>query len=544
MNKQKNDNNFKKYFLQFLIITLNKIFFTFILFLFFLEINAQQSHYISSLQTETDILKYHLKIKLNFNQRNIECLIKIMAIKSAFNKDTIELNFYDNLFIEQVLSENLNLNYKRKDNKVFIDVSSIPNDTILIEIKYNGRPMRMGLEGFVFVEMKEQRIVQTINQPNYASTWFPCDDDPSDKAEFEIEIENDSSFISVSNGKLIKEDLVADKKIYHYKSHYPIATQLIGLYSSNYKVIKDNFISISGNQMELNYFIFNKDYEKAIIDLSDTKQILLTFENLFGEYPFIRDKFSVNEIIYGRGAIENQTIVGIGKDLFSGKNFHKDVFIHEIAHSWWGNAVGISSWKDIWLSEGFATYSEALFFEYHHGKDALNSYLNKFLFEDLSGNLYDPENIFGDNVYYKGAWVLHMIRNLISDTVFFNFLRQFYFQFRYKTISTKEFKEYLETFSGIDFTNFFNNWIYQDNGIIDCSYYLNQSNNTLTIKQNDFVFQFPLEIKIIYGNSSYKILDTFIDSKEIIIDLSSKEYIKEIILDPDIKLLARFNQSN
>jgi aminopeptidase N len=170
--------------------------------------------------------------------------------------------------------------------------------------------------------------------------------------------------------------------------------------------------------------------------------------------------------------------------------------------------------------------------------------MSKFIPEQLSGRLYNPENLFGDIIYYKGAWVLHMIRNTLSDIIFFDFLKNFYNHFRYKTISTEEFKEYLKTYSGIDFTIFFNQWVYQDNGIIDCSYNYSKSEKTITVKQNDFVFEFQLEIKIVYDNSSSEILNTFIDREEVIIKLSSKENINEIILDPEMKLLARFNQSN
>lgn len=506
--------------------------------------NAQQLENISLLQSNTDILKYHLKVKINFDQRNIECSNSITAVKSLFNKDTLELDFYDNLFVESVRSNDFNLNYKRQNKKIFIDISTVKNDTVNVEIKYYGKPKKFGLEGFVFAELKDQKIVQTINQPNYAPSWFPCDDDPADKAEFEIEIENDSDFVSVSNGKLIHFSSLGKRNKYHYKSFYPIATNLIGFYSSQYKVIKDTYSSISGNELDLFYFVFPKDYDKALKDLSETKQMLQTFENLWGEYPFLKEKYSVSEIIYGRGAIENQTFVGIGKDLFSGKNLHRDVFIHEMAHSWWGNAVGVSSWKDNWLSEGLATYSEAMYFEYHFGKSALNSYMTKFLSENLSGKLHNPDNLFSPHVYYKGAWVFHMIRNIISDSVFFGFLRNYYKHFKYSTASTEDFKKMLESYSGVEFSNFFNQWVYQDYGIIDCSFSYKQKERFLTIKQNDFVFEFPLEVKIIYDNLSFELVSVLMDKKEIVIELTSKENIKEIILDPDLKLLARFKNGN
>lgn len=523
---------------------MSRLIYCLIIFLFSNFLAYQYYENISCLQSGIDVLKYHLKIDLNFDKKNIRCSNEITLIKSPLSKDTLTLDFYNNLVIENILANEIKLKYKREERKIFIDISSQMNDTLTLRIDYYGKPKSFGLEGLVFASINDQKIVQTINQPNYAPSWFPCNDDPSDKALLEIEITNDSEFISVANGLLLNKFENNNRTTFHYKTIYPIATNLIGFYSSNYSIINEDYTTINGNKLSIEYFIFPKDSIKAIYDLSDMKNYINTFENIFGEYPFVEEKFCISEILYGRGAIENQTLVGIGKELFSGKQFHKNVFIHELAHSWWGNAVGISNWKDIWLSEGFASYSEALFFEYQYGKSALKSYMSKFIPEQLSGRLYNPENLFGDIIYYKGAWVLHMIRNTLSDIIFFDFLKNFYNHFRYKTISTEEFKEYLKTYSGIDFTIFFNQWVYQDNGIIDCSYVYNKSEKTITVKQNDFVFEFQLEIKIVYDNSSSEILNTFIDREEVIIKLSSKENINEIILDPEMKLLARFNQSN
>lgn len=505
---------------------------------------AQYSHTVSSLQSSTDILKYHLKVDIDFTQRKINCENEITAIKSSYNKDTLELDFFNNFEIEKIFADNFELSYKRKDKKIFIDISKLDEDTIRVKIKYYGKPRSFGFEGFVFAEMNNQRIVQTVNQPNFAPSWLPCDDDPADKALLEIEITNEVEFISVSNGILINKLVDNGKATYHYKTIYPVATNIMGFYSSAYSVIKEDYTTINGNKLNIEFFVFPKDSVKAVNDFSDIRNYINTFEKIFGEYPFVEEKYSVSEILYGRGAIENQTIVGVGKDLFSGKKLHKDVFIHELAHSWWGNAVGIVSWKDIWLSEGFATYSEALYFEYNFGKPALNAYLGQYHIKEFSGRLYNPDNLFGKTVYQKGAWVIHMIRNIISDSVFFNFLKEYFSKYKYGVVSTIEFKDFLEDYSKKDFSKFFDDWIYNDNGNIDCSYNIIEDGSKIKITQNGHVFNFPLEIKLIYENSSSEILLIEIVSKETVIDFSHKRKVKEILLDPEKKLLARFEKVN
>lgn len=503
---------------------------------------AHYAYTVSNLQASTDILKYHLKVDIDFNQRKINCENEITAIKSIYNKDTLELDFLSNLEIKKVFTDNLELNYRREEKKIFIDVSAIDNDTLKVKIKYNGKPKSFGFEGFVFAEMNNQRIVQTISQPNFAPSWFPCDDDPEDKALLEIEITNDAEFISVSNGKLINKSENNGRVTFHYKTFYPVSTNLIGFYSSEYSVINEDYTTINGNQLKIEYYVFPKDSAKALEDLSDTKNYINTFEKIFGEYPFIEEKYSVSEILFGRGAIENQTIVGIGKDLFSGKKFHKEVFIHELAHSWWGNAVGIASWKDIWLSEGFSTYSEALYFEYNYGKSALTSYLVQYNIDELSGRLYNPDNLFSKTVYQKGAWVLHMIRNIISDSIFFDFLKEYFSKYKYRIVSTIEFKIFLENYSKKDFTKFFDDWIYNDNGIINCYYILNERDRKIKIIQNDYVFNFPLELKIIYEDSSSESLLTQVTSKETSVNFLNTKKVKSILFDPENKLLAKFQE--
>lgn len=512
--------------------------------LIFCLIFTNNQSILSAQKEQFDIIKYHLKIDINFNERNITASNKITAVKYTSSFNIFELDFYNNLSIDEIKSGNLNLDYRRNGNKLFIDISSLNSDTMEVIISYQGKPKNRGFDGFVFAETKKQKIVQTINQPNLAPSWFPCNDDPSDKAELEIEIINDDEFITVSNGKLIDVQSLNKKKKYHYKTHYPIATNLIGFYSSNYQEINEEYISVNGKKMNLYYYVFPDDIEKAKVDLQNTKEILKTFEKLFGEYPFIEEKFSISEILLMRGAIENQTLIGISKDLFSGKNFHKDVFIHEVAHSWWGNAVGISGWKDVWLSEAFAKYSEALFYEYNFGKPALHSRLNKFLSENFSGRVYNPENLFSKSVYYKGALVLNMIRNILTDSLFFNFIKNYYHEFKYKSVSTEEFKNYLEKYSGKDFTKFFDDWIYNDRGIINCEYSIDEELGELKLNQKNYVFNFNLDIKVVYEDDSFDITSTYIDNKENLIKLNPKKNIKEIILDPDMRLLAKFEQAN
>lgn len=501
--------------------------------------------YVSKSQKNIDILHYHLRIDLDSEQKNINGEMKITAFKLNPEQKELELHFYGNMKIQRIDSETGQLNFQHYKNLISIDISDIKKDTIELTITYTGSPKRSGFNGLVFGEINRVPLIYNISEPNYAPSWFPCDDDPEDKALIDIEITNDSSFVSVSNGRLAGIYNADNKRTYHWKSNYPISTYLIAIYSSKYISFTETYKSISGKELPLEFYVLPNHLNEAKKDFAEHKDMLKAFENLFGEYPFVEDKYGVAEFLWNFGAMENQTITGIGYNFISGRNFARDILAHELAHHWWGNAVGPKSWKDIWLNEGFASYSEALFLEYKFGKTSLQAAMRSKFSENFRGALYSPANLFSETVYDKGAWVLHMLRNEIGDTNFFSILRRYYERFRYSNASVEDFKSVCESVSKVSLDNFFDDWIYSDKGIIECEYSFNNDAelksvtiNQISEKFNDF--HFNLDIKINYFDGTSEVKTLRIEKVKNIFELNTSKKVKEIIPDPDGKLLAIF----
>jgi aminopeptidase N len=504
-----------------------------------------KADYISKAQKNIDILKYHLKLDLNIEQKNIDGEVRITAHKLFSEQNVLELNFYGNMKVKKVDSDFGEMKFHHIKNILSIDITEIPKDTIELSIFYTGTPKRSGFDGFVFGEINNIPLIYNLSEPTYAPSWFPCDDDPEDKALLEFEITNDSSFVSVSNGRLIGVSNIGSKRTYHWKSNYPISTYLIAVYSSRYTSIKDSYQTISGKILPLEFYVLPNHVEAAKKDFAEHKDMLEAFENLFGEYAFVEDKYGVAEFLWNFGAMENQTITGIGYNFISGKNFARDILAHELAHHWWGNAVGPKTWKDIWLNEGFASYSEALYLEYKFGKSSLQSTMNSKFSENFRGSLYNPTNLFSETVYDKGAWVLHMLRNEIGDSNFFGVLKNYFEKFKYGNASTEDFKGVCESVSSTELDKFFDDWIYNDKGIIKCEYNFINGNekNLFTIKQigdlfNDF--HFNLDVEIVYADGSKEIKTFRIEKNFSSFELHPSKKIKEIIPDPEGKLLALF----
>ena len=392
-----------------------------------------------------------------------------------------------------------------------------------------------------------------MNEPVYASTWFPCNDVPSDKALVDIKISNDSSDVSVSNGILVSVNKNGARKIYHWKTVYPIATYLVAFYSAAYHSFNDEYISSSKIKMPITYYVMPENLESAKSDFHIHAQAIGIYSKLFGEYPFIKEKYGIAEFLWNKGALENQTITGLGSQFISGQGFYKDLLLHELAHSWWGNAVTISDWKDIWLNEGFATYSVALYYEALSDKRALFSTMRGSSGDFEKGTLYNPsDEVFGKLIYDKGAWVLHMLRKEIGDDLFFKIIKKYYADYKYKNTTTKEFETVCESVSKKNLEYFFNQWVFKGTGIINAEVKTSVSKldkGKYSVKvdiiqtQNGYpVYNFPLDINFTSENKENSVKTIYINKKssqfELILDFNPANFEP----DPDGWLLAKFSK--
>jgi aminopeptidase N len=506
--------------------------------------------YISENQYETDILFYDINIDLNTEQKAISGEVSLTGIFKNRSIKQIDLNFYDNFNISEILLNGKPASYSQLDTRLSITSNLNREDTFNIKIVYDGKPVRAGLSAFVFGKRNGKSVVYTINEPTFASTWFPCNDLPSDKAIARISVTNSPDKMSLSNGILVSEKEINGRKTYTWETRYPISTYLIAIYSAEYVNFSENYLSLDGrDSMNIEYYAFPDHVKQAKKDFEDHPTILKVFSELFGEYPFIKEKYGIAEFLWQLGAMENQTITGIGSNFISGNKYFNDILVHEAAHSWWGNSVGPKTWKDIWLNEGFATYSEALYAEKLYGEDALISTMMSKYDENFTGRLYDPgSDLFSSTVYSKGAWVLHMLRWETGDSLFFNILRKYYDSYKYNTASTKDFQQVVETLTAKDFSWFFNQWVLEGEDQIKLEYnwdYDRKRNkiviNLRQVQDKYQVYRFSLPVKVItYEGSEIKVFN--IDKRETKLEIPIDTEPQKVLIDPDNRLLADYKE--
>ena len=513
-------------------------------------------NYISDNQYKIDILHYYLNLDLYPSKRLLKGDATIKGVLKNKDLNEIDLNFYDNMNISKILLNDSPVSFSLSNTRLSVPIEKSIPDTFYLQVVYEGTPKHEGLGSFSFGKIDSQSVVYNLNEPIYASTWFPCNDRPDDKALLDMSITNDSAETSVSNGILVGTTLNSNRKTFHWKTYYPISTYLISIYSARYDNFHDIYVSRDKkDSMKIQYYAFPEHLEYAKADFKDHPKMIKFFSETFGEYPFIKEKYGVAEFLWQLGAMENQTVTGIGSNFVRGRRFFNDIYVHELAHSWFGNAVGPKTWKDIWLNEGFATYCEALYDEHNYGEKALRSSMISKYQEDFPGTLYNPgSNLFNSTVYDKGAWVLHMLRHGVGDSVFFKILRTYYNQYKYKNASTEDFKNVCEKISGKNLDKFFEQWVYMGEGNINLDYKWKTKNDSsrnyrvlieLNQTQEKYKdYNFPLDIKFENSTDSSLTKSFFITSRDTTIKTELNYKPATIVLDPDNWLLANYNNLN
>jgi aminopeptidase N len=513
-------------------------------------VNSDTS-YIKPEQKLFDVTHYDISVTIDHLKKLLSGDVTISG-RALSDLNKLTFNLYDNLIIDSAFLGDQRIKFSRDDRHISIGRITIKkDDTISVRIIYHGTPKRLGFASFVFGEINNIPLVHTFNEPQYASTWLPCDDDPADKAMLDISISADSQMVSVSNGILTVVTSREDQRTYHYKTLYPIATYLICFYSSRYASFSEKYISSSGDTMPIEYYVVPKHLSAAKKDFSGQDKIIKIFSSLFGEYPFIKEKYGIAEFLWMNGAMEHQTMIGVSTTMITGERYYTDVLAHELAHHWWGNAVSPASWKDIWLNEGFASYSEALYEEQLLGQKGLNDKMDEFRYFTENDSLYAPsKDIFSSMVYHKGAWALHMLRTEVGDSAFFRILRTYFETYKYKNASTQDFIDICEQVSGKHLSKFFEQWLYGSHRKPELYFrwdFVNSSEGGQVriwieqIQDSGYLFDLPLDIKITYDDSVL-VRSVRISRYETVVSFASSKMPNTINLDPEHKLLVSIRE--
>lgn len=513
---------------------------------------------VSDDQRNYDVNYYRLDLDVIPGMQVIYGNVRVLATSLIDGFNLVVLDLHAHMLIDSVKSRHGVDHYSHSGNKLFITLDEDINNSehVEVQISYHGRPVNEGsFNSFDFSFHQNSPIISTLSEPFGARLWWPCKDDPADKADsVDIIVTVPDTLVVASNGVLADEyENSNDTRTYFWKERYPISTYLISLAISNYEIFRDYYRYSPDDSLEVVYYVYPELLEAAKTDFSPTVDMIEYYASVFGEYPFIKEKYGMALFPWG-GAMEHQTCTSYGAGLIRGNNRYDSIIAHELAHQWFGDLITIKKWSHIWLNEGFASYAEALWVEHLSGKQAYHEYMDAFDlgYFPFSVFITDSTNIsslFHATVYNKGAWVLHMLRKIMGDNKFFDALVSYRNKFAFGNATTEDFQRVCEQEYRSDLSWFFSQWIYgpfrpryeiiwTDSAAAGREYVRVQLKQT----QNDAgLFKMPLDLKIttVSRETTIVIWDSLAFQE---FRFSFNEKIQNVSLDPDnwvLKYVAR-----
>jgi aminopeptidase N len=413
-----------------------------------------------------DVLHYNITLFIDIGAQTISGNTIVTAVSEEAGLDSIDLDLTV-LTVDSVYSDGGPVTFVHNDPVLTIDLGSAlaPGDTFEVQVFYGGHPGNEGPAGFggfffggVPVHAYQMGVGLAADPPSMGKFWFPCWDWPCDKATSEYHVAVAGVNLKARcNGGLVgtEIDSVAGTATWHWDNPYRIAPHCMTVNAGRFAVLDDSTYPWITN------WVFPAQVGDAEVHFENVALMMEGFLHRYGSYPFS----TFGYVQEAKGDMEHQTCVTHVTTAIQPNHLYDWLLAHEMAHMWWGDCVSVGDWRDVWLSEGFATYGEALYREYGYGVEDYHDYMatsimNEAFSAGRSSPIYDPSSLWGALTYEKGATVLHMLRHVVGDSLFFESLAQYRQAYEYSSAVTPDFIAVVESVSGQELDWFFDEWIY------------------------------------------------------------------------------------
>ncbi len=423
----------------------------------------QKAMMLDGNQVDYDIKYYGIDLYLNFTNSTISGKVDYKIESNVNGLNAVDLNLTTQLIVDSIKINNTTSFFSHSANllQITTPTSFARFAEFDMTVYYHGSPLYLDQQGLAFGNVWGYTMLWTNCEPFGSRNWWPCKDHPEDKPDsVDIYIDYPNTYKVMSAGKIMTDVASGTgRKRIHFKHNYPVATYLVALTVSNFVSSIQTWNYDSQSMPVYAYTLPNATAAKTSFE-ANMLPVLTNLSEGWGTYPFITEKAGNAHYGWG-GAMEHQTC-----SFYSPGFYDEWVIAHETGHQWFGDMITCETFNHIWLNEGFASYSEPLHFERKFGFASYKSYLQsqKYL---GSGTVY-VENILTDDVfdqnlvYDKGSWVVHMLRGVLGDSVFFNDAMPAYVNGpqRFNSATTAEFEAAVSAGSGQDLSWFFTEWIF------------------------------------------------------------------------------------
>ncbi|MFZ5432439.1 MAG: M1 family metallopeptidase [Calditrichota bacterium] len=430
-----------------------------------------------SVQADYDVFYYDLSLDLrDYAARTIYGEVTVMAHSVAADLNEMLLDLCSSLTIDSVFSAGLPQTYTSLNNILTIPLDRVYGigETVIVRVVYHGTPCQSSIyTSFSYYDRpvgpRTVPSIATLSEPYGARDWWPSKNDPDDKADsVRVSMIVADTLTATSNGVLEAVTMLPpSSKRFTWFERHPISTYLVCVSATNYAHYQDWYVALNGDSVPIEHYTYPERLSQALESWNRLPQMMVYCAQRFGEYPFADEKYGHTMFNWG-GAMEHQCNTSYGRSITNGYHTYDHIVLHELAHQWWGDEITVATWPDIWLNEGFASYSEALWHEHLYGPGTARDYQTASWGNDVndpSGPVYDPGDLFSSNtVYDKGSWILHILRGVVrNDSLFFAALNEYRARHSYDNATTAEFLSDVSDVIGYDVTPFLYTYLYRTN---------------------------------------------------------------------------------
>jgi aminopeptidase N len=516
----------------------------------FLLLSLLCAQLLFSQKTSVDIQHYRFEIELSDSSNNIRAWAFITAkFTDSASGITLDLVNADTsgkgMKVYRALENGHGISFKHERNKLVMQLASPAKagETKTFEVLYAGVPA----DGLIISKNKYgERTFFADNWPDRARNWLPCVDHPSDKASVEFVVTAPVHYQVVSNGIQMEEININDayrKTYWKETALLPTKIMVIGVARFAVQYVGDTL------GVPLYSWLYPADAEKGFYDYAQAKDVLPYFINNIGPYPYQKLANVQSKTIFG--GMENAGCIFYNENIITGERKDEDLLAHEIAHQWFGNTATEKTFAHLWLSEGFASYFTDLYIGRKYGLDSMNKRLLGERSQVIAFAKQSPRavvdtfttnymQLLNANSYQKGAWILHMLRLHLGETVFMNGVRNYYKTYAGRNADTEDFRKIMEKASGKDLKPFFRQWLYTaGHPVLQLKHTHDKAKNRVTvtvIQTQPTAFAFPLDIEIQTAKGTAR--------KTVTINRKSQDFVFEktdapvaVVADPGVKLL-------
>lgn len=411
-------------------------------------------------QAEVDVTRYVLELEVD---PEAQMLVGDAAVELVADGQPLELDLVG-MEVDEVLLDGDPVPFTRDAGKLHLEASPPQGQPVVVRVRYHGAPSPYvepwGAWGVVF---EDQRVF-SLNVIQGARHWLPSHDVLHDRAALTLSVTAPQGWEVAAPGALVGVEPAGEgRATTTWRADWDLPTYHIHFAAAPYEVIQEEHDGLP----YVYWLTPSTDRASALETLSHAPRATALWVQRYGPYPF--PKVGFDEINLG-GAVENTSCISIGQQVLNANVSFEEVVAHEMAHAWFQGVVTTATWEDLWLSEGLATYHEALYYAHTHAEDpdALADYTRSLAtgYKSVASlgegifPVYDPQILFGVTTYRKGALVFHMLRYLVGDDTFDAILRGWLERYRFQAATTAQFQALAQEVAGQNLEDFFAQWVY------------------------------------------------------------------------------------